>query len=197
MAKSVARDAEGFARLLFQTVERLGERGDWVPARTAFAQTVAEHPDHPYSLYLKDKPARRIGLAAVAERLRTSEFPKIERRKAGTRRNAPVFYRVVQASVGLDLKLPAEVAPDHPLVKKHRAASAAAGEPVSARRTQMIEPGPKSPWRRRLLIRPIELHVPGGLHLPDGLGAASRSLRQWWERLRITVSGIAAAARRG
>ncbi len=196
MAKSIARDTEDFARLLFQTVEQLGERGNWVPARAAFAQTVADHPEHPYSLYLKDKPARRIGLAAVAERLRTAEFPTIERRKAGGR-NAPVFYRVVRAPVGLDLKLPPEVAPDHPLVKKYRAASAAAGEPVSARRTRMTEPGPKSPWRRRLLVRPIQLHMPGGLHLPGGLGAASQSLRQWWDRVRITVSVIAAGARRG
>jgi hypothetical protein len=198
MAKSIARDAEDFARLLFQTVERLGESGDWVPARAAFAQTLADHPEHPYALYLSDKPARRIGLAAVAERLRTAEFPSVERRKAGGRRNAPVFYRVVRAPVTLDLQLPREVAADHPLVRKRRAASLAAGsEPVSARRTQLTEPGPKSPWRRRLLARPIELHVPNALHLPGGLGGASQSLRQWWDRLRVTVSGLAAGARRG
>jgi hypothetical protein len=191
MAQSIARDAEDFARLMFQTVERLGESGDWVAARAAFAETIAQHPEHPYSLYLKDKPARRIGLAAVAERMRGAEFPKIERRKAGARRNAPVCYRVVRAQAGLDLKLPAEVAPDHPLVKKHRAASAAGGEPVSARRAQMTEPAPKSPWRRRLLPRPIQLDM------PDGFGAASRSLRHWWDRLRVTVSGIAAGPRRG
>jgi hypothetical protein len=191
MAQSIARDAEDFARLLFQTVERLGDSGEWVPARTAFAQTVADHPEHPYSLYLKEKPARRIGLAAVAERLRSAEFPRIERRKAGAPRNAPVFHRVGRAPSTLDLKLPHQVAPDHPLVKKHRAAAAAAGEPVSARRNQMIGLGPKSPWRRRLLVRPIALHLPGGFE------AASRSLRQWWERLRVTVSGLAASARRG
>jgi hypothetical protein len=191
MAQSIARDAEDFARLMFQTIERLGESGDWVPARAAFDETIAKHPEHPYSRYLKDKPARRIGLAAVAERLRGAEFPKIERRKAGPRRNAPVFYRVVWAPAGLDLKLPQEVAPDHPLVKKHRAASAAAGEPVSTRRAQLTEPAPKSPWRRRLLLRPIQLDM------PDGFGAASRSLRHWWDRLRITVSGIAAGPRRG
>ena len=191
MAKSIARDAEDFARLLFQTVERLGESGEWVPARAAFAQTAADHPEHPYALYLKEKPARRIGLAAVAERLRTAEFPKVERRKAGDRRNAPVFYRVARTTSTLHLQLPPEVAPDHPLVKKHRDAAAAGGEPVSARRTLMTEPGPKSPWRRRLLPRPIELHV------PTGLEAASQSLLHWWDRLRVTVSGIAAGARRG
>jgi hypothetical protein len=198
MAKSIARDAEDFARFLLQTVERLGESGEWVPARAAFAQTVAEHPEHPYALYLKEKPARRSGLTTVAERLRTAEFPSIERRKSGSQRNAPVSYRVVRAASNLHLQLPAEVAPDHPLVRKHRAASsAAAAEPVSARRTQMTGSGPKSPWRRRLLVRPIEIHVPHALHLPGGLAAASQSLRQWWDRLRITVSGIAAGARRG
>jgi hypothetical protein len=191
MAKSIARDAEDFARLMFQTVERLGESGEWVPARAAFAETVAAHPEHPYALYLTAKPARRIGLAAVAERLRTAEFEKIERRKAGDRRNAPVFYRVARATTTLALQLPPDIAPDHPLVKKHRATAAAGDQPVSARRTLMTEPGPKSPWRRRLLPRPIELHV------PTGLEAASQSLRHWWERVRVTVSGIAAGARRG
>jgi predicted Zn-dependent protease len=190
MAKSIARDAEDFARLLFQTVERLGANGEWVPARAAFAETVACHPEHPYAVYLAAKPARRIGLAAVAERLRAAEFATIERRKAGSRRNAPVFYRVVRATVALDLQLPLDVPADHPLVKQHRATSAAAGQPVSARRTLMTEPGPKSPWRRRLLPRPIVIHV------PNGLEAASHSVRQWWERVRIAVAGITASTRR-
>jgi hypothetical protein len=191
MAQSIARDAEDFVRLLFRTVERLGEGGDWVPARTAFAQTAADHPEHPYALYLKEKPGRRIGLAAVAERLRSAEFPRIERRKAGARRNAPVFYRVVRVPAGLELQLPSAVAPDHPLVKRHRAARAAAGQPVSARRRRMTEPGPKSPWRRRLLVRPLAIQLPGGLE------AGFRSLRQWWDRVRLAVSAGAAAVRRG
>jgi hypothetical protein len=191
MARSIARDAEDFARLLFRTVERLGERGEWVPARQAFAETVAEHPEHPYALYLKAKPSRRTGLATVAERLRSAEFPTIERRRASSPKNAPVFYRVVRAPAELDLQLPPQVAPDHPLVKKHRAASAAGDQPVSVRRTRMTEPGPKSPWRRRLLTRPlIEIHVPSGLE------AASQSLRHWWDRLRVAVSEVAAGARR-
>ncbi len=191
MARSSARDAENFARLLFQTVERLGASGEWVPARQAFAQTVADHPEHPYALHLEAKPARRTGLATAAERLRAAEFPSIERRKAGSSRNAPVFYRVVRAPVALGLQLPPQVAPDHPLVKKRRAARAAGDQPVSARRTRMTAPGPKSPWRRRLLTRPIiELHVPSGLE------AASQSLRHWWDRLRVAVLDAAAGARR-
>ncbi len=191
MAKSIARDAEDFARLMFQTVERLGQSGEWVPARAAFAQTVSDHPEHPYALHLKAKPGRRMGLATVAERLRATEFVKIERRKSGSRSNAPVFYRVARPVADLGLQLPADVAADHPLVKKHRVASAAGDRPASARRTRMTEPGPKSPWRRRLLARPIAIHV------PTGLDAASQSLRQWWERLRLAVSEIAAVARRG
>ncbi len=189
MAKSIARDAEDFARLLFQTVERLGANGEWVPARAAFAETAADHPEHPYAIYLKAKPARRIGLATVAERLRTAEFARIERRKAGGRRNAPVFYRLARPVASLGLHLPAEVAADHPLVKKHRLASAAGDGPASMRRTALTESGPKSPWRRRLLPHPI--------HIPTGVEAASQSLRHWWERVRVTVSVIAASARRG
>ena len=191
MAKSIARDAEDFARLMFQTVERLGQSGEWVPARAAFAQTVSDHPEHPYALHLKAKPGRRMGLATVAERLRASEFVRIERRKAGGRRNAPVFYRVARPVAGLEVKLPADVAADHPMVKKHRVVSAAGDGPASIRRARLTEPGPKSPWRRRLLARPIAIHV------PTGLDAAHQSLRHFWERLRTAVSGFAAVARRG
>lgn len=189
MAKSIARDAEDFARLMFRTVERLGPDGDWVPARAAFAQTVADHPEHPYSLYLEAKPSRRIGLAAVAERMRAAEFEKIERRKAGGRRNAPVFYRVARPVASLELHLPADIVADHPLVKKHKAAASAGDAPASMRRTALTVSGPKSPWRRRLLPHPIQI--------PTGLEAASQSVRQWWERLRVAVSGITAGARRG
>ena len=191
MAKSIAREAEDFARLMFQTVERLGQSGEWVPARAAFAQTVSDHPDHPYALHLKAKPGRRTGLATTAERLRTTEFVKIERRKSGSQRNAPVSYRVARPVAGLELQLPADVAADHPLVKKHRVVSAAGDGPASIRRTQLTEPGPKSPWRRRLLPRPLAIHV------PTGLDAAQQSLRHFWERVRTAVSGLAAVAKRG
>jgi hypothetical protein len=188
MAKSPARDAEEFARLLFRTVERLGEDGDWVRARDAFDQTLAEHPDHVCVAEVRARPARRIALAAVAERLRAAEFPHIERRKAGTKRNAPVLYRIGRSEVRLDLQLPYEAAPSHPLLIQRRAAAADTGEPVSARRTAMTDPEPKSPWRRRLLR-----HWPRASSEVD---LASRILRLWWRRLRATVSAIAAGAAR-
>ena len=132
MAQSPARDAEDFARLLLQTVERLGQDGDWVRAREAFDQAVADHPDHAFVAHLKAKPARRIGVFAAAERLREAEFPHIERRKVGTRRNAPVMYRVGGARLGLDLQLPYDVPASHPLLARRRAAMAA--RPSASRR---------------------------------------------------------------
>ena len=93
MAQSPARDAKDFARLLLQTVERLSQDGDWVRAREAFDQAVADHPDHAFIAQLKAKPARRIGVFAAAERLREAEFPHLERRKVGTGRNTLVMYR--------------------------------------------------------------------------------------------------------
>jgi hypothetical protein len=66
MAWSLARDAEDFARLILQTVERLSQDGGWVPAGQALEQTLAEHPDHAYVGKLRAKPTRRIGLSAAA-----------------------------------------------------------------------------------------------------------------------------------
>ena len=77
-------------------------------------------PDHPYISQLQAKPTRRIGLSGIVERLRTAEFPHIERRKAGNRRNAPVFYRIGRPGPGLDLQLPYEVAASHPLLVQRR-----------------------------------------------------------------------------
>ena len=180
MARSLARDAEDFARLMLHTVERLGEDGGWVRAAHAFEQTLAAHPDHVYVAQLKAKPTRRIGLSAVVERLRVAEFPHLERRKAGTRRNAALFYRIARPEPALELQLPYEVAPSHPLLVQRRAASA---EPVSARRTALTEAAPNSPWRRRLLIRPTD--APAG-HAP------SWSPRLFWARLCGLVSVLAA-----
>jgi hypothetical protein len=183
MAQSLARDAEDFARLLLQTVERLGPDGDWVRARDAFEQAVADHPDHAFVAHLKAKPARRIGVFAAAERLREAEFPRIERRKVGTRRNAPVMYRAGGPRPALDLQLPYEVPASHPLLVRRRADMAAGPELVSARRAALTAASPSSPWRRRLLRR---VSAAGGAIAP-----ASWSVRLWWTRLRAAVSALA------
>jgi hypothetical protein len=183
MARSHARDAEDFARLLLQTVERLGQDGDWVRAREAFDQAVADHPDHAFVAHLKAKPARRIGVFAAAERLRDAEFPQIERRRVGVRRNAPVMYRVGRPDLGLDLQLPYEVPASHPLVVRRRVERAARPKRVSARRAALTAASPPSPWRRRLLRR---VTAAGGAIAP-----ASWSVRGWWTRLRAALSALA------
>jgi hypothetical protein len=101
MGWSLARDAEDFAQLILRTVERLGQDGGWVPAGQALEQTLAEHPEHAYVAKLRAKPARRIGLSTITERVRAAKFPHLERRKAGIRRNAPVFYRIARANPAL------------------------------------------------------------------------------------------------
>jgi hypothetical protein len=183
MARSLAGDAEDFARLMLQRIERLGQDGGWVRARDAFEQTVADHPDHVYVAQIKAKPTRRIAFSAAAERLRTAEFAHIERRKVGTRRNAPVMYRLARPDPGLDLQLPYDVAPSHPLLIKRRADEAARGEPVSARRTALTEPRPHSPWRRRLLRRVTTA----------GTGVPAWTVRLWWARLRGLAGALAAS----
>jgi hypothetical protein len=180
MARSLARDAEDFARLMLHTVERLGQDGGWVRSGQAFEQTLAEHPDHVYVAQLKAKPNRRIGLSAIAERVRAAEFPHLERRQAGARRNAPLFYRIARPGPALNLHLPYEVAPSHPLLVQRRAAAA---EPICARRAALTEAPPNSPWRRRLRLRPTNA-------CPD---QASWSPRLLWARLCGLVSVLAAA----
>ena len=183
MARSLARDAEDFARLMLQTIERLSQDGSWIRATDAFEQTLSNHADHAYIGQLQAKPTRRIGLSGIVERLRTAEFPHIERRKAGNRRNAPVFYRIGRPGPGLDL---------HCLTRSRRAircwcsvgTAAAPGEPGSARRAALTAAPPKSPWRRRLLLRPAA--VAATIEpWPD-------LLRSLWTRLLGVVATITA-----
>lgn len=183
MAPSLARDAEDFARLLLQTIERLSRDGGWVRATDAFEQTLSDHPDHAYIVRLRAKPTRKIGLSGVVERLRTAEFPHIERRKAGNRRNAAVFYRIARAGPGLDLQLPYEVAASHPLLVQRRA-DTAPGEPASFRRAALTEGPPKSPWRRRLLLCPAAAAAQ--------IEPWSDLLRSLWARLLGVVAAVAA-----
>ena len=142
MARSLAREAEDFARLMLQTIERLSQDGSWIRATDAFEQTLGDQADHAYIIQLRAKPTRRIGLSGIVERLRTAEFPHIERRKAGNRRNAPVFYRIGRPGPGLDLHLPYEVAASHPLLVQRRT-EAAPGEPGSARRAALTASAPE------------------------------------------------------
>ena len=184
MARSLARDAEDFARLMLQTIERLGEDGGWVRAREAFEQTVADHPDHAFVAQINAKPTRRIGLSATIERVRTAEFSHLERRKVGTRRNAPVVYRIGRPDPGLDLQLPYEVAPSHPLLVRRRADEAGSAGAVSARRTALTAPIATSPWRRRLRRR---------LSLSGTAVEPAWSVRLLWARLGALFSALAAS----
>jgi hypothetical protein len=190
MASTVTAQTRDFARRFFQVVLELGG-GDWLTANDAFERTVAAHPDHPYVAYVQANRARRAGFSATAERVREREFPQIERRKAGTRRNAPVLYRVGRGDAALSqlsLDLPYEVPPSHPL----RAATAVArGNPLR----RAPEPAPaRSPWRRRQRRR---------RPMPDGSpGAPSRSAI-WWRKLAAGAAALldavakAASKRRG
>jgi hypothetical protein len=145
MASTVAAQTRDFARRFFQMILELG-REDWVAASDAFERTLTAHLDHPYVAYVQANRARRAGFAAAAERVREQEFPQIERRKAGTRRNAPVFYRVGRAEATFSLNLPYEVPASHPL----RTAETGRGNPL---RREPEVPEARSPWRRRLRRR--------------------------------------------
>jgi hypothetical protein len=198
MARPIARDAEDFARLMLHTIERRGPEGDWIAARELFEETAERHPEHAFVALVALKPARRSALGATLERVRAAEFPAIERRKDGGKRNAATLYRSArpvapvverQPKVSLDLHLPYEAPASHPLLNERRAAEARGDQPSSARRTALTEGAPSSPWRRRLL--PRQLPLP-----PGGLEQAWSAVRICWDRLRATVSELAAGVSR-
>ena len=167
MAGTVAAQTRDFARRFFQVVLELGGE-DWVAASDAFERTVTAHADHPYVAYIQANRARRAGFPAAAERIREQEFRQIERRKAGTRRNAPVFYRLGRPDAGFSLKLPYEVPSSHPL---RAATGTVRGNPLRR------EPEPataRSPWRRRVSRRRAG---------QDASSAGPRSSAGWWQRL--------------
>jgi hypothetical protein len=190
MARPIARDAEEFARLMLQTLERRGAEGDWTTLRELYDRTAARHPQHAYVGLVAAKPARRSALSASLERLRAAEFPQIERRKESEQRGAAVLYRSARAapgaesqpSVRLDLQLPYEAPASHPLLDQRRALEARREQP-SARRSALTEGTPTSPWRRRLL--PRRLPIP-----PGGLEQAWSSVRACWGRVCATVAGL-------
>lgn len=174
MAGTVAAQTRDFARHFFGTVLEHGHE-NWVAASEAFERTAAAHADHPYLAYLQVNRARRAGFAAVAERVREREFPQIERRKAGTRRNAPVFYRVGRADASFQFELPYDVTSSHPL---RSAAATPRGNPLRR------EPEPaaaRSPWRRRLRRRRAG---------EDTSSAAPRSGAGIWQQLARRAAGL-------
>jgi hypothetical protein len=172
MASTVVAQTRDFARRFFQVVLEGGGDG-WVAASDAFERTIAAHADHPYVAYVQANPARRAGFSATAERVREQEFPQIERRKAGTRRNAPVFYRIGRPDTGFQLHLPYEVPSGHPL----RDAGAARGNPLRRERV----PAARSPWRRRLARRRTG---------QDAASGAPRWSAAWWQKLAEGAAGL-------
>lgn len=167
MASTVAAQTRDFARRFFQVVLELGGE-DWVAASAAFERTAAAHADHPYIAYIQANRARKARFSAVAERVREQEFPQIERRKAGVRRNAPVFYRIGRPDPAFSFDLPYEVPSSHPL---RVATSTAKGNPLRR------EPAPaaaRSPWRRRLRRRRAS---------DDPSSGRPRWSVGWWQKL--------------
>ena len=47
------REAEDFARLMLQTIERLSQDGSWIRATDAFEQTLGNQADHAYISQLR------------------------------------------------------------------------------------------------------------------------------------------------
>ena len=186
MASTAAAQTRDFARRFLQVVLELG-REDWVSANDAFERTITAHPDHPYVAYVQANRARRAGFSAAAERIREQEFPQIERRKVGTRRNAPVFYRTRRpgspSPCNLNLDLPYRVPPSHPLRTSAKTGSALRQAPEQQER--------RSPWRRRLAARRLR---------PDASSGAA-TLALCWQKLADAaldlVAAVRAIARRG
>jgi len=94
MARTVTADAEDFARFFFRLIEERGSGGNWLAARDVLDEAASAYPTHPFVEALAENPGRRVVFSTAAERVRRKEFAHIDRRKRGTRRNAPVFYRL-------------------------------------------------------------------------------------------------------
>ena len=165
METTVAEQTRDFARCFFTLIEAL-DSDDWLSANDTFARTLMTHPDHPYVAYIRGDRARRAGFAAAAEGIREAEFPSIERRKVGTRRNAPVFYRTWRPGTGMTLALPYQAPQGHPL-----------RTPVEANHPLRREPEAapsRSPWRRRFEARRTRA---------EGSTQDRRSIAGWWSAI--------------
>jgi hypothetical protein len=164
MRTTVAEQTRDFARHFFTLIEEL-DSGAWQSAKDAFARTLEAHPGHPYAAYIRRDRVRRAGFASAAEQVRRAEFPQIERRKAGTRNNAPVYYRIRRPGTGPTLSMPYQVPLGHPL-------RVASGSGVHPLRTEPEDKEPRSTWRRRFNARQA-----GDAAKDD------RSIVTWWHAI--------------
>jgi hypothetical protein len=175
----VAARGEDFARLFFREIEACAEPGTWVPAGILFARTLDAHGDHPYARAIEAKPGRRIGFTKVSEGVRRAEFPHIERRKTGVRRNAPVFFRVRAESRALIPLPPREIL--------GRTAAASAPAPDLALLDRALARGQDADAAAAAFARPA---------LASALLRAARAFdwRQptWPERLRAVLMRVMA-----
>ena len=155
MAQPIARDAEDFARLVLRTVARLGERGDWVPARDAY------EPDRRGASRPPLSRSHR-GQARAADRAQRDHraparggVPRHRAAQGGgrgrTRRCASTSGRRRSRST---YRLPQERAAQSPAGRQApHGRSAAAGVRARHDATALTERAARSPWRRRLLPR--------------------------------------------
>ena len=141
VACAYARD---FAQLILRTVERLGQDGRWVPAGEALELTLAEHPDYVCVAQLRAKPARRIGLSTITERVRLAAFPhSLDGRKAGIRGTPRLLsHRPAQPGAPLPTR-PTSCAEPSAVGARRRVAKAKTG---FRRRAALTAAPPKSPW---------------------------------------------------
>jgi len=184
MAQTVTADAEDFARFVFRLIEERGANGAWLPARDVLEQAAAAYPTHPFVEALAEKPGRRVVFATAAERVRRKEFAHIERKKRGTQRNAPVFYRLsrpmlapagtAERTAPADVAVPAPPPAASATVRERPRAPAPDDHPVSS------SPAPTRALRTNLrdLRRCLET------------GASERS--GWWARVTDTLSRLVA-----
>jgi len=87
-------DIEKVSRSLLRYVRRKGEKGDWVPAKDAFKAAIKKHSALEWAHYIEIHPKAKIVVTSAVEKLMKSEFRDIKRKKRGTYRGAPVFFRV-------------------------------------------------------------------------------------------------------
>jgi hypothetical protein len=91
LAAGIRVHEEEFARTMMRIVDSTD--GDWIPAADVFRRAKAEAADNAYVAYIATNSGRQKGLTSTLDRVRTSEFPHIERRKEGTETWDRVYFR--------------------------------------------------------------------------------------------------------